>query len=152
MFVTPRQRLKVKARREFWHTHEAKPFRIFDEELAAHPERWVLYGSFQSSVPHLIEAGLLDGGVMVWSLWDGYLEQDSGKKLLAGLEEAGVPMVHHHTSGHASLRDLRRLVKTILPSVVVPIHTEAPHRYAELLDTPVVSHPDGQWWPVRVLP
>ena len=53
-----------------------------------------------------------------------------------------------HTSGHASVKDLRRLVGAIRPSRVVPIHSEAGDRYRDLF-TGVDCHADGDWWEVK---
>jgi mRNA degradation ribonuclease J1/J2 len=36
-----------------------------------------------------------------------------------------------HTSGHATVDDLKRLVEAISPKAVIPIHTQHPDRYAE---------------------
>jgi ribonuclease J len=125
-----------------------KPQRIFDEGLAESPGAWVLFGAFQGHVAHLLKAGLLDSGAVVWSMWDGYLTDHRGQQFAAALEQAGVPLIHHHTSGHASPGDLKRLATVINPRSIVPIHTEAPERYAAALSRPVIQHPDGAWWSV----
>jgi ribonuclease J len=59
----------------------------------------------------------------------------------------GVPLVHHHTSGHASLCDLKRLVAALHPRQVVPIHTEGAHEYARHFAA-VAPQDDGTWWGV----
>lgn len=58
-----------------------------------------------------------------------------------------MPFESLHTSGHASVTDLRRLVTAIGPGAVVPIHSEATHRFTELFDR-VVPYLDGEWWEV----
>lgn len=94
----------------------------------------------------MIRSEVLVGGCVVWSLWDGYLQGATGDRLKKTLTAAGVPLVHLHTSGHASPTDLRRLVAAVRPGVVVPIHTEAPEAYGSTFDAPVALRPDGQWW------
>ena len=145
-YLPLRQRVRVKESGEFHRTDAVKPQRIFDEDLAGAAGQWVLFGAFQGHVPHLLRHGLLTGGAVVWSMWDGYLEQPSGRNLLTNLSQAGVPLIHHHTSGHASVADLIRLAFELKPGVIVPIHTEAPGRYASALGRPVTPHPDGEWW------
>lgn len=52
-----------------------------------------------------------------------------------------------HASGHASVADLQALALAINAERVVPIHTAAPERYAELFLN-VAIHEDGAWWTV----
>ena len=106
----------------------------------------MLFGAYQGHIPHLLKAGLLTGGAVVWSLWDGYLTDTRGQQFVSSLENAGIPLIHHHTSGHASPEDLRRLVDALNPTIVVPIHTEAPDQYPAFLKRPVTQRHDGQWW------
>ncbi len=54
---------------------------------------------------------------------------------------------HLHTSGHAGIADLRRLVTAIDARRVVPVHSEASHRFAEVFER-VECHSDGEWWDV----
>ena len=148
-YLPLRQRIRVKRTGQFHRTTAVKPQRVFDEDLDKAPGAWVLFGAFQGHVPHLLKAGLLDGGAVIWSMWDGYLADQRGQQLAASLEQAGIPLIHHHTSGHASPADLKRLATVISPRAIVPIHTEAPARYAAALSRPVIQHPDGAWWGVE---
>jgi ribonuclease J len=43
-------------------------------------------------------------------------------------------MTQIHTSGHASLADLKRLARAINAKQVVPIHSFEPGRYPEFFD------------------
>ena len=56
-----------------------------------------------------------------------------------------MPLVEHHTSGHASVFDLRRMVLAINPGAVVPIHTEGAARFGRHFRN-AVQHDDGEWW------
>ena len=96
----------------------------------------------------MLRDGLLTGGAVVWSLWDGYLDQPSGKRLQTALQSANVPLVQHHTSGHATPADLARLAHALRPEAIVPIHTEAPDAYASTIGELVQPHADGTWWTV----
>ncbi len=145
-YVPQRQRVRVKQTGQFHRTHAIKAHRVFDEQLAAAPGSWVLFGAYQGHIRHLLRAGLLTGGVVVWSLWDGYLAEPSGRRLATTLAAAGVPLIRHHSSGHASPADLQRLVGALNPAVIVPIHTDAPDQYEKALGRPVAPHADGQWW------
>lgn len=147
-YVPQRQRVKVKTSQQFDRIEDVRGSRVFDEQLAANPAGWVLCGAYQSQIPHLLRAALLTQGAVVWSLWDGYLDQPGARKMQASLEAAGVPLVQHHTSGHASVGDLHRLIDALGPTVLVPIHTEAPGQVADQVGHPTSLKTDGQWWSV----
>jgi ribonuclease J len=119
------------------------------------PSSWAdAPAGWSSSVPTraryrpLIRGRLLTGGAVVWSMWDGYLDQPSGARLQAALQSGNVALVQHHTSGHATPADLARLVHALRPETVVTIHTQAPEAYASAIGGTVQPHPDGTWWTV----
>ncbi len=145
--VPNRQRILVKQSREFGRVEDIRSHRIYLEEVAAAPEKFVFH--VPSSTAHeLIRGGALtNAGSAVWSLWDGYLRQQSGVTLVELMAAHDIAMPHLHTSGHASVKDLRRLVDAVQADRVVPIHSEAGNRYPELFRN-VESHGDGEWWEV----
>jgi ribonuclease J len=147
VYVPQRQRVLVKTSGEFHRTHAIRPHRVFPEDLLAAPERYVLL-STSSTVQELLRAGTLDRhGMLVWSLWSGYLTEPSGVRLRAAAAAAGVPFIQHHTSGHAPLGDLKRLVAAVNPSRIVPIHTQGAGEYARHFPT-ATPRQDGTWWTV----
>jgi ribonuclease J len=146
VFIPRRQRVRVKESGEFHRTRAVRALRVFPEQLLAEPSRYVvLTGS--SAVGELLAGRQLRDGVIVWSLWAGYLAEPSGRRFAAHANAYGVPLVHHHTSGHAPLRDLKRLVAALRPARVVPIHTEGAHEYARHFPG-VTPRADGAWWAV----
>ena len=95
-----------------------------------------------------ITAGVLDRrGVVAWSLWEGYLKMPSGAALQELLAEHQISLTSVHTSGHASVFDLRRLVEALGPKRVVPIHSDVGDRFCEFFPR-VERHADGDWWQV----
>lgn len=87
------------------------------------------------------------GATYIYSQWEGYWEKDSYIKLKEWLERNAIPKISIHTSGHAGLVDLQKLVTAINPLKVVPIHTFFPKRYSELFSN-VEVHNDNDWWEV----
>jgi ribonuclease J len=82
------------------------------------------------------------------SLWEGYLNMLSGVALRELLAEHQISLTSVYTSAHAAVFDLRRLVEACGPTKVVPIHSEAGDRFAELF-LGVESHAEGNCWEVR---
>ncbi len=147
VYVPWRQRVRVKEAAEFWRVDEVKPVRVFEEELAAEPGKW-LFHLPSSTAKELVDRSVLEAsGLAVWSLWDGYLTEPSGKRLRTLLADHGIGLEHVHTSGHAAVAQLRELVDAMAPARVVPIHSEAGQRYDELFPR-VEPHSDGEWWQV----
>ena len=67
-----------------------------------------------------------DNGVLVYSFWSGYRENQEMKEFLTECESLGLKIVTLHTSGHADIEAIRRLVEITNPNVLIPIHTEVP--------------------------
>jgi ribonuclease J len=58
---------------------------------------------------------------LIYSMWDGYLEDD--EKLRAFWQDNQVPIIHVHTSGHAHVADLKKFAEALNPRTIIPIHT-----------------------------
>jgi len=95
----------------------------------------------------LERAGCLPGASVVYSMWDGYLRDERSEPFLKWPDRHGLPMVKVHTSGHASIRDLKRLADAIRPRRLVPVHSFGPDRYSDYFDN-VDIRGDGEWWKV----
>lgn len=148
VLVPATQRLRVLSAEAFNRVAQIRGQRIYSEDVAEAPGDFLIAGSYQSEVPRMLRTGSLVDGVVVWSLWSGYLAEPSGVRLQEALASAGVPLVQHHTSGHANIADLRRLVEAVAPREIVPIHTEHPGSYSTQIGAASRRHPDGQWWQV----
>ncbi len=93
--------------------------------------------TFRASMADELErAGCLDGASVLWALWPGYLDRPSGRSLLEWLDAISIPFSVAHTSGHAHVRDLERLVAALNPERIVPIHTRAPALYKLMRQMP----------------
>jgi ribonuclease J len=146
VFVPLWQRLKVKEAADFDRVAAIRAHRVYEQYLEEHRSRLVLMFNVGSG-PALSMAGCLEGATAIWSLWPGYLKEDSGRRLMKFLDSHGIPMVKHHTSGHASTADLQRLSAAIKPSRLVPIHSFGSDRFSEFFGD-VSVEPDGAWWEV----
>ena len=146
VFVPNSQRIQVKDSGQFWRVNELGGSRIYAEEIAEDPTRFVM--TFRTSMARELErAGCLDGATAIWSMWPGYLDGEAGDKTRRIFDRADIPLTVIHASGHASVEDLQRLAGAIAADRVVPIHTDAPDRFPELFDR-VDIKADGKWWEV----
>jgi len=146
IFVPEWQRRRVINKALFKEIGRYYPQRIYPEGLpAVKGKSTLLYRP--SMFRDLAKADCLSGAHLVYSLWEGYLEQASLKAHLAELGEMGIHRTNIHTSGHASVPDLRRFAQALAPKALVPVHTFQAGRYPELFDN-VVPRQDGEWWEV----
>ena len=146
LFTPHRQRVMVKERGLFDLLNCHKEGRVFPEDLAANPERFVMLyrHAFHQD---LVRAQCLSGAIAIWSQWAGYLAQPYGATGRAALTGHGVPVETIHTSGHASIADLQRLAAALAPKQLVPIHSFEPGRFGDYFQN-VTNRPDGEWWEV----
>lgn len=146
VYLPAAQRAKVIAARAFDRVNAIRSRRIYAEELR--DRRSELLTLFRISMAReLAKTNCLDGASAVWSMWPGYLREATGATLLRFFDEHSIPMVTHHASGHAFVEDLRRLVDSIAPQRVVPIHSFAGDRFGDLFPR-VDRKLDGEWWDV----
>ncbi len=71
-------------------------------------------------------------------MWKGYLDR-SGQ--FDDYKDIIIPL---HTSGHAYIEDLQKMVDTMNPKFIIPIHTESKEKYKELFHADVIELSDGQ--------
>ena len=78
--------------------------------------------------------------VVIYSMWKGYLEQDNIKEFLEGYQR-----IDMHTSGHADSDAIKMVVDTVQPDIVIPMHTEVPEAFLNLVEgVKVVLSEDGK--------
>jgi len=141
------QRVRIKQTERFDLLEPHKAHRIYPEALTALASRAVLLFR-PAMLRDLDRAECLAGARAVWSQWDGYLHQPRGQALVAELAARGIPLLKAHTSGHASIPDLKRLAAAIAPRILVPVHTFEADRFPELFGAAVSVKQDGEWWDI----
>lgn len=78
-------------------------------------------------------------GLLVYSFWSGYRETESMKTFLSECEKLGLRIVTLHTSGHADESTIKKLIETVNPKELIPIHTENARRFKEIAPDIVVK-------------
>jgi ribonuclease J len=76
----------------------------------------------------------------VYSMWHGYLERSDLREFL---DANDIPLTEVHTSGHAYIPELRKLVDALKPRWIIPIHTFYPEKFSDLFAN-VIQVQDGQ--------
>jgi len=146
VYIPHYQRVQIKRSARFDLLEQHKSQRIFADQLKAlAPRAAILFRP--AMLNDLDRAECLSGAKAIWSQWDGYLKQERGLTLLSSLADRNIPVDHAHTSGHASIIDLKRLAEAVAPKMLVPIHTYEPQQFPEHFKAVSLKN-DGEWWKV----
>ena len=121
-------------------------YRVYPEDLPGLAEKAVMLFRPLAMSDRGV-AAVLDGAGFAYSMWDGYLTEDSSQRVLRWLERNGVSWASIHTSGHASTADLQRFAASLAPRALVPIHSFETGRFPEFFNN-VLPRGDGEWWGV----
>ena len=76
------------------------------------------------------------GAKLIYSMWEGYLTE----KFKDYCKDKQIEIESVHTSGHATIEDLKAFAKALNPKTLVPIHTFASESYPELFENVKILH------------
>ena len=69
---------------------------------------------------------------LIKSIWNGYWDEPNTERLRHWVEEYCDAIKDIHSSGHADIQSLQRIVEFVRPKTIVPIHTDAPKRFCDI--------------------
>jgi len=90
----------------------------------------------------------IEEAVFIYSLWEGYLQDDSMQEFLTFIKNKKMPFYQIHTSGHADIATLKKVVNKLKPEKIIPIHTFHPDKYHQLFSQKVEILKDRQVYQV----
>lgn len=76
-----------------------------------------------------LEIAGLKNGLFIYSLWRGYRDSEYQTDFENYLRQNGFFTEALHTSGHATIGDIHKLIKRLNPKQVIPIHTMMPDAF-----------------------
>ena len=74
------------------------------------------------------------GGILYYSMWRGYRDDKKQIKFESEIERLMFEIKPLHTSGHASIPDIQKLIIGLNPQKVIPIHTMLPQEFIGISD------------------
>jgi ribonuclease J len=146
VFLPFHQKSKIWREKAFEISNPYYPVRIYPEKFAEVAAESVLLFR-PNMVRELERVNCLTGACVVCSEWQGYLDKEGNKWFVDWLKRTGTPLKHCHTSGHASIPDLRRMRNAFPGAVAVPVHLDDQGRFVELFEK-VKLREDKEWWEV----
>jgi len=85
----------------------------------------------------------LSGGTFFYSMWQGYRGSGYQQTFESWLDIKRFRKILLHTSGHAKVSDIQRLIDGLNSKKIIPIHTMMPDAFLEYSDK-VELHNDGE--------
>jgi len=99
-----------------------KDFKITKEQIDNQYDKIVMIVR-PSMLKDLSYLKKLEGGIFIYSMWNGYKQEDPTKEFIKFLISKGMFEKQIHTSGHADRDSLKRMVEVLKSKNLVPIHT-----------------------------
>lgn len=106
--------------------------RIGKERIAKAPFVMCVRSSMLRYLKSLSELMNFEGGLLIYSMWEGYKKQPQMQAFLDACSGMGLSIISLHTTGHADPQTIRALIAHTNPNEIIPIHTEAPEWFANL--------------------
>jgi ribonuclease J len=146
VFLPFSQKVRIKKEQAFETANPYYPYRIYPEAFAGVASTSALL--FRPSMVRDVEKAMcLQGACVVCSVWPGYTSDDGNRRFLEWVSQRALPLHFCHTSGHASVGDLRRLRDAFPDALAVPVHLTDRERFSSLFSRAVL-HEDGEWWQI----
>ena len=123
--------------------YQFKKYKITKEEISNQPEKIVMIvrPSMQKDLENITT---IEGGNLIYSMWEGYLQKSNTKEFVRYLKNRKFTMHKIHTSGHADTKTLKKMVEAIKPKNIVPIHTFEGDKFKSIFKEPIVELMDGE--------
>ena len=80
--------------------------------------------SMRAYLDKLSDQVSFEGGILFYSMWEGYKKKEDMATFLAYMHGKGVRIVSLHTSGHADSETIDALIGRVQPKTIIPVHTE----------------------------
>lgn len=124
--------------------YQFKDYKITKEQISDQADRVVMTvrPSMQGDLERI---DALNGGKLIFSIWEGYKTDERTRQFLEYIKSRGLEETHLHTSGHADQATLQRMVAILKPKTIVPIHTFEGGIYQNVfIDENIVRVSDGE--------
>lgn len=119
--------LATKASKELLYRYNTRKIEM--DEINEKKSRVLMLARDNSVFPAIVKSiKNIAGARIIYSMWEGYLTEEF-KKWIA---EKGMAIEYVHTSGHATLQDLKVFANALKPKTLIPIHTFEPGQYTAL--------------------
>ncbi|MDR1027339.1 MAG: MBL fold metallo-hydrolase [Rickettsiales bacterium] len=147
IYIPEWERAHIAKTRKFDLLEDYKSNRVFLDYIEKNARNIVMF--FRPSMTMDLEQQpeTMQKASCIYSMWEGYLFDETGMQLREFLDKYKIGMSFIHTSGHADIPTLKKLVEALNPKQVIPIHTFEAEKYPDLFPNVAIKQ-DGEWFSV----
>lgn len=149
LYVPENQRVFIKEKQLFDLMHEYSKPRIYRENILKNMEKFALIFRATHIRDFNYAPELLKNARFFYSMWNGYWNDEckNYKQVRDFVRKNNLEKIDIHTSGHASIIDLKKYIENLGSPLVTPIHTFHPEKFPDFFKN-VKIHQDGEWFTV----
>jgi ribonuclease J len=108
------------------------PYRIYGSHLKNLQKKVIMV--VRPSMYIDVRNNYIQSGLFYYSMWQGYRSNEKQIKFEKDIEELCFDFHYLHTSGHASITDIKRVITGLNPKKIIPIHTLFPNDMCGISD------------------
>jgi ribonuclease J len=123
--------------------YQFKDHKITKEKISINQQNYVMLVRPSMKIDLEYIKNLRDGNV-VYSMWEGYLKKSYTKKFIDYLQTKNFTFHNIHSSGHADVNAMKKLVNAMNPQKIIPIHTFEKQEYKNIFSIPIVELNDTE--------
>ena len=137
-FENVRVFLTIPTEKNYSILNKYKDKKIGRKEISKNKFIMCIRSSMENYLEKLSKEISFDGGILFYSMWKGYLENDETKRFIDFMKGKGVKIVSLHTSGHADIKTIDALIKKTKPEYIIPVHTENAKWFEKYTDCKII--------------
>jgi len=122
--------------------YQFKKYKVTKEEISNQSNEIVMIVRPSMKID-LKKIDNLNKGNLIYSMWQGYLQNEYTAKFIDYFKNINFNIYKIHTSGHADLEALQKIVEAIYPKNIIPIHTFEGNLYQDIFRYNVIQCNDG---------
>ena len=123
-------RLTQRNQERYIYSLNPKQNKVSYDDFARSPERYVMLVR-PTTLSYLQQIKAMHIR-LIKSIWNGYWDDPNTERFRHWVEGRCEVVKDIHSSGHADIQSLQRIVEHIRPQTIVPIHTDAPKQFCDI--------------------
>lgn len=137
-FKNVRVFLTVPTEKNYSILNKYKDKKISRKEISKRKFIMCIRSSMENYLEKLSQEISFKGGILFYSMWKGYLENDEMKRFINFMKGKGVDIILLHTSGHADIKTIDALIEKTKPEYIIPVHTENAKWFEKYTDCKII--------------
>lgn len=110
--------------RQYEKLKKYSDIKIGKNEISRTPFIMCVRSSMKNYLSKLNELVSFENGILFYGMWKGYLEKPQTKEFIEFMKSKGLKVHILHTSGHADINTIDKLIEDVKPKRIIPVHTE----------------------------